>query len=93
MRRSPIIAEQGISKNANTPYPISRIFNSTQIYYELKIKLSGRQTNYVISTPKADTIIGIIGGVFVIWYAICHWLGKVYNSYQVRAVQADTIYS
>lgn len=58
----------------------------------MKMKLSTRQINYTISTPKADTILGIIGGVIVIWYSICHWLGKVYNSYQVRAVQAETIY-
>lgn len=29
----------------------------------------------------------------MIWYAIWHWLGKVYNNFQVRAAQADSIYA
>ena len=46
----------------------------------------------MLTTPKADTILAIIGGVFVFWYAILHWIGKLYNSFRVRAKMAEEIY-
>lgn len=92
MRKQPNITFQGIAADANTPYPLSRMFNSSSLYYEVRIRPSSKQINYLVSTPKADTILGIIGGVIVIWYALCHWLGKVYNNFQIRATQADAIY-
>jgi hypothetical protein len=92
MRKQPTIPFKGIAINPNTPYPLSRMLNSTSLYYELKIRLSSQQISYVITTPKADTLLGIIGGIIVIWYAIGHWLGKAYNNYKVRAAQADAIY-
>lgn len=92
MRKEPNITFQGIAADANTPYPLSRMFNSSSLYYEVKIRPSSKQINYLVSTPKADTILGIIGGVIVIWYALCHWLGKAYNNFQIRATKADAIY-
>lgn len=92
MRKQPNITFQGIAADANTPYPLSRMFSSSSLYYEVKIRPSSKQINYLVSTPKADTILAIIGGVIVIWYALCHWLGKVYNNFQIRATQADAIY-
>jgi hypothetical protein len=93
LRGAPVVNLQGIAVNPDTAYPLSRMFNTSSLYYELKIKASGRQINYLITTPKADIILGIIGGVIVFWYALCHWLGKVYNNFQVRAVQADVLYA
>jgi hypothetical protein len=93
MRKAPNVTFRGIATNANTPYPISKMFNNSALYYEARIWPSTLAINYFITTPKADTILGIIGGVIVLWYAICHWLGKVYNNFQVRATHADVIYS
>jgi hypothetical protein len=92
MRQAPIVKFKGIAVNPFTPYPLSRMLTSSSLYYEAKIRPSSQQIVYLISTPKADIILGIIGGVIVIWYAICHWLGKVYNNFQIRASQAENIY-
>ena len=54
-------------------------------YYETRIRPSSNQINYIMSTKKADLILGIIGGVFVFWYALLHWIGKIYNNYNTRA--------
>lgn len=93
MRKAPLTRFEGIAINPNTPYPLSRMLNSSSLYYEVKIRPSSLEINYLITSPKADTILGIIGGVIVLWYAICHWLGKAFNNFQVRAAQADAIYA
>ena len=36
--------------------------------------------------------MGIIGGVFVFWYAIIHWIGKCYNKQAIRGQLAESIY-
>jgi hypothetical protein len=93
MRKQPINIFQGIAINPNTPYSLIRtIENDTSLHYEVKIHPSRNEINYEISTPKADTILGIIGGAFVFWYAIFHWMGKLYSSFSTRAHLADKIY-
>jgi len=95
MRKEPIIKEQGIRINPNTPYSISTSVNRTSaspLYYEIKIKGSSLLASVNVQTPKADVILGILGGIFVIMYAIFHWSGKLYNGFNVRAKLADVIY-
>ena len=58
-------------------------------YYAVNIKPSGNQIKYLLSTKKADTILAIIGGVFVLFYAIFHWIGKIYNTFNVKAKLAE----
>jgi hypothetical protein len=88
VRNQPITKDQGISSNANTLLPLTLNIPGSP-YYEVRVEPSFNQINYIISTKKADTILGIIGGVFVFWYAIFHWLGKIYNSFRVRAKLAE----
>jgi len=93
MRKSAINTFQGVAINPNTPYTLVKtIENDSSLHYEVRIHPSFNEINYVISTPKADTLLGIIGGVFVLWYAILHWLGKFYSSYSTRAQLAEDIY-
>ena len=80
-----------MAANSNTRYPLTRNIPGSP-YYEVRIKASHNQVNYIVSTKKADTILGIIGGVFVLWYALFHWIGKFYNSFNVRAKMAEEIY-
>ena len=91
MRQKGETTFSGVVSNLNTLMPLSRNIAGNP-YYELKIKPSHNQINYIISTKKADFVIGIIGGVFVIWYALFHFIGKVYNSYNVRAKLAEDVY-
>lgn len=72
-----------VSKNVNS---------SNGLYYEMRFRPSANQINYVVQNKKADYILGIIGGVFVFWYAILHWIGKLYNNFNVRAKMALIIY-
>jgi hypothetical protein len=58
-------------------------------YYAVKIKPSGSQIRYLVSTKKADTILSSIGGIFVLFYAIFHWIGKIYNTYNVKTKLAE----
>ena len=71
--------------------PLSRSI-LVNLYYEVRIKSSSNQINYILSTKKADVIGGIIGGIFVLMYALFHWIGKLYNSFNVRAKLAEEIY-
>ena len=91
MRKQPEVKAQGIAKNEHTSYPLSRNIPGTP-YYTLNIRPSGNQIRYLVSTKKADTLLAIIGGVFVIFYAAFHWIGKVYNSFNVKAKLAQEIY-
>jgi hypothetical protein len=91
VRNQPITKDQGISSNANTLSPLSLNIPGSP-YYEVRVKPSLNRINYIISTKKADTILGIIGGVFVLWYAIIHWLVNIFNSFKVRAKLAEQIY-
>lgn len=85
-RKEPTVLSQGITNNENTAYPqVRNLPSGGNPYYEVKIKPSNNQINYFVTTPKADTILGIIGGVFVLWYAIFHWIGKIYNNFNVRS--------
>lgn len=84
MRKQPEVKSQGIAKNQYTSYPLSRNIPGSP-YYTVNIKPSGNQIRYLVSTKKADTILAIIGGVFVIFYTIFHWIGKFYNTFNVKA--------
>lgn len=92
MRKAPVNKFKGIAKNANTPYPLARNIQNGTSYYEVHIRPSNNQIQYWLETPKADTLLGIIGGVFVFWYAVVHWLGKLYNNYYLRAKLAEAVY-
>ncbi len=92
MRKQYDVSYEGIALNANSPYTIAKNIPGNNIFYEIKIRPSINQINYFVTTPKSDTLLGIIGGVFIIWYAIFNWMGKLYNSYNPRAKLADIIY-
>ena len=92
VRKQAKLLEQGLTINPNTPYPISKMFQSSVMFYDLKVKHSTLSYNYLISTIKTDSILALIGGILVVWYAICHWLAKAYNNYCVRTAHADAIY-
>ena len=93
LRKDPNITFEGIAANENTPMAVSKNVNSSNgLYYEMRFRPSSNQINYVIQNKKADYILGIIGGVFVFWYAILHWIGKLYNNFNVRAKMALIIY-
>ena len=88
MRKQPEITFKGLAKNEYASYPISRNIPGSP-YYKVNIKPSGNQICYLLSTKKADTLLGIIGGVFVLFYAIFHGIGKVYNTFNVKAKLAE----
>lgn len=54
-------------------------------YYDVKIRPSGKVTNVIIVGLESTQMLGIIGGVFLIFWAILHCFGKCYNHYNVRA--------
>lgn len=93
MRKEAAVKYHGISSNENMFIAVSRnIISPGSPYYEVRIRPSERRIDYEITTKKADTLLAIIGGVFVLWYALIHWLGKVYNSHQVRYQLAYDVY-
>ncbi|MFM7858060.1 MAG: hypothetical protein ACKO96_40625, partial [Flammeovirgaceae bacterium] len=67
MRKQPEVNLQSIAQNQYTSYPLSRNIPGSP-YYSVNIKPSGNQIRYLISTKKADTILAILGGVFVFFY-------------------------
>jgi len=91
MRKQPEVNSQSIAQNQYTSYPLSRNIPGSP-YYSVNIKPSGNQIRYLISTKKADTILAILGGVFVFFYVIFHWIGKLYNTFKVKAKLAEVIY-
>jgi hypothetical protein len=91
LRRQPTVRAQGVAANTNTLYPLARNVPGSP-YLEVRMQPSLNQVNYLQTTPKADFILGVIGGVFVLWYALLHWLGKVYNGFRVRARLAEMVY-
>ena len=88
MRTGATTKERGISSIINMLDPLSRSIPGS-LYYEARIRPSGNQINYILSTKKADVILGIIGGIFVLMSAVFHWIGKSYNGFNVRAKLAE----
>ena len=92
MRKDGKTKGQGIAMSPNTPDPISRNIPTTEPYYQVKIKPSSMLVQYVQETQKADSILAMIGGVFVFWYAIFHCCAKGYNHYNIRGQLARDLY-
>jgi hypothetical protein len=55
--------------------------NSSAPSYTFNLKPSQSKTVYILSQRKLSFILGIIGGVFVIWYAIFNNLTFLYNKF------------
>jgi prolipoprotein diacylglyceryltransferase len=47
---------------------------------------------FTLSQRKIDFILGVIGGVFVFWYAIVRFIGHAYNRLNFSLVVAREIY-
>jgi hypothetical protein len=58
-------------------------------YYEVRCRPSGKVTNVYLNGTTIDMLLGIIGGISLLFYALFHCVGKGYNHYNVRAKLAE----
>lgn len=72
---------------------ITKSVNSSTAYYELRIRPSGNLTKVYLVGYTLVVILGLIGGVFFLSFAVFHCFGKIYNNYNVRLGLAEAMYN
>ena len=61
-------------------------------FLEARIRPSGKVSKVVLTGTPTDVLLGVIGGITVIFYALLHCFAKGYNHYCARAYLASEIY-
>jgi hypothetical protein len=92
MHHAPLLKDQNINVGYNTRRNYVKSSISTQPSYRFKVKLNQASTDYTLTQKKIDWILGIIGGVFVFWYAIIHLLAGLYMKFNFNSYVAKIVY-
>jgi len=58
----------------------------------MKIKLGSTMNKITLKTKRINWIIGVIGGIFIFWYAIIHVFAKMYSRFNFYLYLANVIY-
>lgn len=62
-------------------------------YYEVRIRPSGRVLNVYLKGTTIDVLLGMIGGIFTIFWGLFHCFGKTYNHFNLRHYLAKEVYN
>ena len=92
MHAAPKLVDQSISYGYNSRRTFVKAATAAEPAYNFKVKLNQAATNYTITQKKVDWILGIIGGVFVFWYAVVHLLAGLYMRFHFNAHIAKVVY-
>lgn len=92
MRTGGKVKQNGISVQISQDLPLTRTIPNTDTYYECKFKLGNNKIEYIVHRNKIDWLFGIIGGVFFFWFVIVGWIGKLYNTSNVREKLSHELY-
>lgn len=66
--------------------------NVTLPFYEVRVRPNGQLIKVVQTGIPTDVVLGVIGGICVIFYAIFHWFAKSLNHFNVRCFLALKLY-
>lgn len=86
------LVEQQIDVNVETSKWNIRAWEMNSPSYVFQVKPSQSRSVFTLSQRKIDFILGVIGGVFVFWYAIVRFIGHAYNRLNFSLVVAREIY-
>jgi hypothetical protein len=86
------ILEETISTSRYQLGEVTKAVNASNPYYEMRLRPSGMVTRVYLSGSTLYVILGMIGGIFFLAYAIFHCCGKIYNAFNVRARLAKVLY-
>lgn len=92
MHAAPKQIDQSISFGYNSRRTFVKASSVPEPSYNFKVKLNQASTTYTTTQKKVDWIFGIIGGVFVFWYAVIHLLAGIYMQFHFNAYIAKIIY-
>lgn len=92
MRSTPTVKDTNINVNYDTKRSNFKATTVSSPSYTFKVRLNQSQTTYTVFRRNIDEIIGIIGGVFVLWYLIFKCFGVGYNRFNYNAYIAKMIY-
>ena len=92
MRSAPIVKDTNIAANFDTKRTNFKAVTASSPSYTFKIKPNQSQTTYTVYCNNIDFILGVIGGVFVIWYSIFKIFGLAYNRFHFNSYIAKLIY-
>lgn len=89
----PELLEETICTSRYQAGEVTKSFNSSSPYYELRVRPSGTLTKVILTGYTLPMILGLIGGVFFICYVVFHLFGKCYNGYNSRMKVALEVYN
>jgi hypothetical protein len=92
MHHAPPLKDSNINVGYSTRRAYVKAGTASQPSYTYRVKLNQASTDYTITQKKVDWILGIIGGVFVFWYAVVHLLGGLYTRFNFNAYVAKLVY-
>jgi hypothetical protein len=92
MHHAPPLQESNINVGANTRKTYVKAAAAAQPSYTMRVRLNQASTDYTVTQKKVDWILGIIGGVFVFWYAVVHLLAGLYMRFNFNAYVAKLVY-
>lgn len=61
-------------------------------FYEVRVRPSAQMTKVVLTGIPTDVVLGVIGGICVLFYAVFHIFGKVFDHYNARCFLAQRLY-
>lgn len=92
MHHAPTLQNGNINAGYNTRPSLVKASIAQSPSYTFRVRLDQATTDYTVTQKKLDWITGIIGGVFVFWYAIIHLLGVLFFRFNFNAYVAKLIY-
>jgi hypothetical protein len=61
-------------------------------FYEVRVRPSAQTTKVVLTGMPTDVVLGVIGGICIIFYAVFHTFGRVIGHYNARCSLASSLY-
>lgn len=92
LRLKPPIIDSNIRADSSIKRSVLKGNITDTPTYSFSVRLGSGQTAYSITQKKADFILGVVGGVFLFWWALLHCFGQAYNRFVFRARLAKILY-
>lgn len=92
LRQGPVVKDANIAADLTTKRTNFKATTSSSPSYTFKVRPNQSQVTYTVYCRNIDFILGVIGGVFVIWYGIFKVFAIAYNRFTFYSYVAKSIY-